>query len=208
MITANSCQEFLKALASAAPTPGGGGASALVGAMGMALGSMVGNLTLGKKQYQAVQEDLALILDRAAQIREELTVLVERDAAVFEPLAQAYRLPKNTPAERVTKEERLEKALKLACSVPLAIMRQALQAIELHAELAAKGSRIAVSDVGVGVLFCKSALLGAGLNVFINTRLMKDRDYAAKLNAETAAMLAEGAEKAERIYKDVEAMLK
>jgi formiminotetrahydrofolate cyclodeaminase len=208
MLTAKNCREFLEDLASAAPTPSGGGAAALVGAMGMALGGMVGNLTLGKQKYQDVQDDIARILDRAAQIRRELADLVERDAEVFEPLAQAYRMPKNTTAEQAIKAETLEKALKLACSVPLEIMRQALQAIDLHAELAVKGSRIVISDVGVGVLFCKSALQGAGLNVLINTKLMQDRVYAATLNVKTEAMLAEGAKKADRIYQEVEATLK
>jgi formiminotetrahydrofolate cyclodeaminase len=208
MLTAKNCREFLEDLASAAPTPGGGGASALVGAIGMALGSMVGNLTFGKKKYLDVQEDIARILDQAAQIRQELAELVERDAEVFEPLAQAYRLPKSTAAEQAIRAETLEKALKLACSVPLEIMYQAQQAIDLHAELVVKGSRIAISDVGVGVLFCKSALQGAALNVLINTKLMQDRVYAAALNTKTEAMLAEGAEKADRTYQEVEAALK
>ncbi len=95
----------------------------------------------------------------------------------------------------------MEKALKLACSVPFAIMQKAVAAMDLHAELAVKGTRIALSDVGVGVLFCKSALLGASLNVFINTKLMKDRAYAEEMNAGTEAMLVEGIAEADRIYK-------
>lgn len=94
--------------------------------------------------------------------------------------------------------------MRLACSVPLEIMHKAIQAMALHEELAQKGTKIAISDVGVGVLFCKSALMGASLNVFINTKLMKDRLYAEDVNQKAQAMLAEGMTKADRIYQAVE----
>ncbi len=208
MITDKSCMEFLNALASAAPVPGGGGASASVGATGVALGSMVANLTLGKKKYENVQDDIKRILSKAETLRNELAILIEKDAEVFEPLSKAYGLPKNTDEEKTFKEETMEKALKIACSVPFEIMEKALQAMELHEELATKGTKIAISDVGVGVLFCKSALMGASLNVFINTKLMKDRTFAENINKQVEAMLTDGITKADRIYKDVEASIK
>ena len=208
MITNKSCTEFLAELSSAAPVPGGGGASAMVGAMGVALGSMVANLTTGKKKYAGVQADIEVILGKAEVLRNELTLLVEKDAQVFEPLSKAYGLPKNTEEEKRIKEETLEKALRVACSVPLEIMQKAIQAMALHEELAQKGTRIAISDVGVGVLFCKSALLGASLNVYINTKLMKDRPYAEEVNRQVQAMLAEGTAKADKIYQAVEEAIK
>lgn len=208
MITNKNCKEFINILSSKEPVPGGGGASALVGAIGMALGSMVGNLTLGKKKYENFQEDIKIILDKAGKLQDELIMLVEKDAEVFEPLSKAYGLPKNTEEEKVKREETMENALKLACSVPLDIMRNALRSIELHEELSVKGTKIAISDVGVGVAFCKSALMGASLNVFINTKLMKDREYAQKLNKETEEMIMEGTGKADKIYNAIEEMLK
>ncbi|MGI6705086.1 MAG: cyclodeaminase/cyclohydrolase family protein [Clostridia bacterium] len=198
-----SCVEFVDMLASKAPVPGGGGASALCGALGMALGSMVGNLTLGKKKYQDVQEDIENILEKAQVLQKELLDLVEKDAEVFEPLSKAYGMPKNTEEERAEKDRVMEEALKLASSVPLEIMEKTIQAIELHEELAAKGTRLAISDVGVGVQFCKAALIGASLNVFINTKYMKDRETAQKLDDRTDKMLKEGIEKADRIYQQV-----
>ena len=204
MITNKSCMEFLAELSSAAPVPGGGGASAMVGAMGGALGSMVANLTLGKKKYASVQADIEIIVNKAEALRNELVLLVDKDAEVFEPLSKAYGLPKNTDEEKRVKQETLERALRLACSVPLEIMHKAIQAMALHEELAQKGTKIAISDVGVGVLFCKSALMGASLNVFINTKLMKDRLYAEDVNQKAQAMLTEGMTKADRIYQAVE----
>ena len=208
MMTEKSCIEFLNMLASGAPVPGGGGASAMVGALGMALGSMVGNLTLGKKKYEAVQEDIKTILAKAEALQKDLFALVEKDAEVFEPLSKAYGLPRNTEEEKKKRDEIMEGALRLACSVPLEIMEKSLEAIALHEELAVKGTRIAISDVGVGVLFCKSALMGASLNVFINTKMMKDREYAESINNRTEKMLAEGIERADRVYKEVESGIK
>ncbi len=208
MIIDRDCNEFLDILASSAPVPGGGGASAFAGAMGIALGSMVGNLTLGKKKYEAVQDDIKKILVKAEKLRSEFEVLVQRDADVFEPLSKAYGLPKSTDEEKKYKEEVMEKALKQACAVPLEIMEKALEAICLHGELAEKGTRIAISDVGVGVLFCKAALIGASLNVFINTKLMKDREYAESINKRAEEMIAEGSANADNIYSKVEAQIK
>jgi len=208
MITDDRCTDFLTVLASAAPVPGGGGASAFVGAMGTALGCMVANLTLGKKKYQDVQEDIQRIIKDAEALRAELTALVEKDAEVFEPLSKAYGLPKDTEEEQRHKAEVLERALKAASQVPYEIMERSMQAMELHAELAKKGTRIAVSDVGVGVQFCKAALMGASLNVYINTKLMKDRAYAEDLNRKVDAMLRQGMDTADRIYAEVEGSLK
>ena len=129
--------------------------------------------------------------------------LVEQDAEVFEPLSQAYGLPKNTEEEKLYKDRRMEECLKLACSVPVKIMEKAMDAIALHEELAEKGTKIALSDVGVGVLFCKSALMGASLNVFINTKLMKDRIYAAELNDGVEKMLAAAGKHADAVYEKV-----
>jgi formiminotetrahydrofolate cyclodeaminase len=208
MLTDKTCKEFVDILASKEPVPGGGGASALVGALGMALGSMVGNLTLGKKKYMDVQEDIKAILEKAETLQDELIILVKKDAEAFEPLSKAYGLPRNTIDEKRKRDEVMEEALKIACSTPMEIMEKSLETILLHEELAVKGTKIAISDVGVGVLFCKSALMGASLNVFINTKMMKDRDYADNINKKAEKMLEEGIRKADDVYRKVEKGIK
>ena len=208
MLTDKTCKEFVDILASKEPVPGGGGASALVGALGMALGSMVGNLTLGKKRYMDVQEDIKAILEKAETLQDELIILVKKDAEAFEPLSKAYGLPRNTIDEKRKRDEVMEEALKIACSTPMEIMEKSLETILLHEELAVKGTKIAISDVGVGVLFCKSALMGASLNVFINTKMMKDRGYADNINKKAEKMLEEGIRKADDVYRKVEKGIK
>ena len=204
----NSCTGFIDVLASKEPVPGGGGASALVGAIGMALGSMVGNLTLGKKKYADVQGDIQAILEKAQALQEDLKALVQKDADVFKPLSKAYGLPAETEAQKAEKARVLEEALKVACSAPVEIMEKTLACIDLHEELAQKGTRIAISDVGVGVACLKAALNGASLNVFINTNLMKDRPYAEAINEKAEQMIREGSLKADRIFEDVFAQIR
>ena len=202
-----SCREFVQVLASKAPVPGGGGASALVGAVGMALGHMVGSLTEGKKKYADVQEEIRSLNARAEVLQGELLALAQRDAEVFEPLSRAYGLPKETPEQQAEKDRIMEAALREACSVPLEIMRRTCEAIELMEEYAAKGSAIAISDAGVGAACCRAALEGASLNVFINTKAMKDRDYADRISREAEEMLAEYVSRAEAVFAAVKTRL-
>lgn len=193
------CTEFIDILATKAPVPGGGGASALVGAIGTALGSMVGDLTVGKKKYAAVEEDVIAIMTKAKALQQRFIDLVAADAEVFEPLSKAYGIPKDDP----DRADIMEKALVAACSVPLDIMHACCEAIELHEELAEKGSMIAISDVGVGVICCKSALMGASLNVYINTKSMANREYAEKTEAEADDMIQKYCLLADKVYSAV-----
>jgi methenyltetrahydrofolate cyclohydrolase len=203
-----SCNVFIEELSSKAPVPGGGGASAYVAALGMALGSMVGNLTLGKKKYAHVEEDIKVLLEKSEDVITNLKALVHKDAEVFYPLSQAYGLPKDTEEQKAAKEEALQKALIQATLVPLEIARYCLKAIDLHEEYAQKGTAIAISDVGVGVVFCKAALQGAKLNVLINTKIMKDQELKNKIEAELKEIEERGLAKADKIYSDVENLLK
>lgn len=196
-----SCEAFLEDLAGSAPAPGGGGAAALVGAAGAALGNMVGSLTVGKKKYAAVEADILILNRRAAALRKQLEGLVQADADAFTPLAAAYKLPKETPEQQAHKAAVLEAALEGACAVPLEIMSACCEGIALAAEYAEKGSVMAVSDAGCAALFCKAALQAAGLNVSINTRLMADKARAAALNAQADAMLAEFVPQADQIHE-------
>lgn len=202
------CNEFVEVLASKAPVPGGGGASALVGAIGTALGNMVGSLTVGKKKYADVEAEMYELKGKADALQKELLHLIERDAEVFEPLSKAYGMPRNTEEEKAEKARVMEIVLKDACSVPMEIMERCCEAIDLIEVFAAKGSALAISDAGVGATFCKAALEGASLNVFINTKSMKDREYADELNKKADEMLSVYTKKAEEIYQSVAARLR
>ena len=199
-----SCREFIDVLASKAPAPGGGGAAAFVGAIGMALGNMVGSLTVGKPKYADVEADIIELKAQADALQDKLLALVAADAEAFEPLSRAYGLPKETEEEKAHKAEVMEKCLHDACEVPLDIMRACCEAIDLHEQFAAKGTAIAISDVGCGVICCKAALKAASLNVFINTGSMKDLEHADACNREARTMLDEYCTKADEIFADVE----
>ena len=194
-----SVTEFTEALASKAAVPGGGGASALVGAIGIALGDMVGELTVGKKKYADVEEDVRALMVRAQELRVKLLDCVNKDAEAFEPLSRAYGIPKDDP----TRDTVMEKCLRDAAAAPLEILDLCCEAIELQQEFAAKGSVLAVSDAATGVVFCWSAMYGAAVNVKVNTKSMKDRDYAEKVNAHVDAQMAKYWPIAEKVYQDV-----
>ena len=201
------CDEFVTVLASKAPVPGGGGASALVGAVGTALGNMVGSLTVGKKKYADGEEEMWELKAKCDKLQAELLHLIERDAEVFEPLSKAYGMPRETEEEKAEKARVMEIVLKEACSVPMEIMEKCCEAIDVIVEFAAKGSALAISDAGVGVIFCKAALQGASLNVFINTKSMKNREYAEELNAKAEAMLAKYTVLADEVFAQVRGRL-
>ena len=177
---------FSQELASPAAVPGGGGASALAGAIGIALGDMVGELTVGKKKYADVEEEVRQLMVRAQALREKFLTLIDGDAEAFAPLAKAYGIPKDDP----NRDEIMENALKVACGVPMDIMRACGEALDIIGEFAAKGSKLAISDAGCGAILCKAAMQAASLNVFINTKSMKDRTCAQELEDEANALLA------------------
>lgn len=208
MMLEKKTTDFLEVLSSKEPIPGGGGASAAVGAFGAALGMMVTNLTVGKKKYADVEEEIIGIRSRLKEIRDRLVSLTDQDAEAFEPLSRAYGMPKDTEEERAEKERVMEQALYEASVVPLRIMETVSEAMKELEVLEEKGSRIAVSDVGVGILFAQAALEGASLNVFINTRLMKDKERAWKLNDRAKSLIEEGNARKEQVYKKVLEKLK
>ena len=195
--------QFTEALHSAAPVPGGGGASAVTGALGAALAGMVGNLTTGKKKYAAYEADIQEILKKAGKLWRELLDLAEKDAAAFEPLARAYGMPRNTPEESEERERVLQACLRGAVQAPLDMVRRIMEAVALHEELVVKGSAMMISDVGTGAALLRGALEGAAMNILVNTRLMSDRAYADELNMWTDQTVAEGIRRTEAIYRAV-----
>ena len=194
-----TCGAFLDALASKAPTPGGGGASALAGALGAALCTMVGNYTVGKKKYADVEEDVKALMAKAEDIRARLLAQVDADAAAFEPLSRAYAIPKDDPK----RGEVMERCLRDAAAAPMAILRLCCQAIDLHREMLDKGSVMMLSDVGTGVVLCRGALYGAALNVKVNTKSMADRAYAEAMNNQVDELVNRYWKVAEQVYEAV-----
>ena len=199
--TQNTCREFVEVLASSQPVPGGGGAAALVGAIGTALGNMVGSLTVGKKRYADVEEEIVALKAKCDELQKELLDQVPADAEGFEPLAKAYGIPKDDP----NRDEILENATKTACIVPVRIMELCCEGIKAAKIFAEKGSKLAVSDAGCGAVILKAALEAASLNVYINTKSLKDREYAEALNEKCEAMIGEYGEMADTVYGAVRA---
>ena len=200
-MTTKSCREFVAVLASNEPAPGGGGAAALVGAIGTALGNMVGSLTVGKKKYADVEAEIIALQKKCDALQKELLDQVEADEINFLPLAKAYGIPKDDPSRDTVMEE----ATIIACSTPVKIMElccEALDAIKIFAE---KGSRLAVSDAGCGAVIVKSALQAASLNVFINTKTLKNREVAEEMNAKCLSMLDIYGKLADEIFETVKA---
>lgn len=191
--------KFLAELASSAPTPGGGGAAALCGALGIALGNMVGSLTLGKKKYADVQEDITALNSRAEALRADFAALIDADAEAFAPLSRAYSIPKDAPG----RDEIMESALLRAAEPPIEIMRKCAEALDVIADYAAKGSALAISDAGCAAALCGAALQAAALNVRINTKSMKNRAAAEEIDAETDELLQKYSTIAQEIYKRV-----
>ena len=200
-MTLASCREFVTVLASDAPAPGGGGAAALVGAIGTALGNMVGSLTVGKKKYAAVEAEIIALKAKCDDLQKQLLDQVEADEVNFLPLAKAYGIPKDDP----NRDKVLEEATIIACSTPMHIMELCCEAIEAVSVFAAKGSRLAVSDAGCGAVCCKAALQAASLNVFINTKSLKNREVAEEMNAKANGMLDKYCAMADEIFASVRA---
>ena len=190
---------FTEDLAGKKAVPGGGGASALAGALGAALGSMVGELTLGKPKYAAVEEKMAALTARAKELSGALLALVDADAEAFAPLSRAYAIPKDDP----DRGRELERCLRIAAGPPLDMVRLCCEAIELMEGFAAMGSVLAVSDAATGAALCRGALYGAAVNVKVNTRSMADRAYAASVNGEVDRLTEEYGRRAEKVYADV-----
>ena len=200
-MTLETCRKFVEVLASDAPAPGGGGAAALVGAIGTALGNMVGSLTVGKKKYADVQDEIIALKAKCDDLQKQLLDQVEADEVNFLPLAKAYGIPKDDP----NRDKVMEEATIIACSTPIKIMELCCEALDCIKVFADKGSRLAVSDAGCGAVVCKAALQAASLNVFINTKTLKNRDVAEDMNRHANVMLNKYGQLADEIFTTVKA---
>lgn len=200
-------QTFISELATKAPTPGGGGASAYCGALASALASMVGNLTVGKKKYASVETQVEQALEELAELRAQLINLIDADAQAFEPLAASWKMPASTPEEQEIKRRATQAALVDACAVPLEIMGACAKVIVLCEFMAHNGSVMALSDAGVAALFAQAALEGASLNIIINVKSLEDEAVAADFMAKQRMLIEEFGNKARETYLFVRAQL-
>ncbi len=193
-------EQFLYQLGSKDPVPGGGGAAALGNAIGAALGQMVTNLTTGKKKFAQYESELQQSLHMLEKLKKVSLEFVEKDAKAFIPVAKAYSLPKNTEEEINYRNQFMEEALLGATIVPIEMMEVVLQVIIILERLAKIGSRLALSDIGVGIQFCRSALLSSAMNVFINTKMMSNKEKAKELEEKANTLIGEGTEKCDEIF--------
>jgi len=200
--------EFTLELSSKAPVPGGGGAAALVGALGAALGGMVANLTIGKPKYADVEDEIQELKVSAYRIQKDLLALIEKDAEVFAPLAGAYRMASGTDEEKAEKERVMQACLKQASLAPLEIMEKCAETLVLLEKFAEKGSVLAVSDAGCGAALSKAALQAAWLNVRINIRIIDDKKFTSEVEDKGLKLLEKSIPLADKIYSSVEDKLK
>jgi len=175
---------FLDTLASKSPTPGGGSAAALVGAMSAALLSMVGNLTIGKEKYLDVENDIKRLLEKSEKLRADFEELIEKDIEAFNQFMAVMKLPKETKEQKENRSREMQNALKDAANVPLEIARKSLEVLNICQEVAAKGNKNVISDAGVGAIVAEAAFESAILNVKINSGMIKDEKDKKDLNRE------------------------
>ncbi len=199
-------QPFLNQLAGGTPTPGGGSAAAAVGAMGAALVSMVCNLTLGKEKFADVEAQIKDTLAQSEALRTELTQLIDEDAAAFNTVMAAFRLPKTTEEEKATRSEAIQTATQKATITPLATARACAKVIELGQLATEKGNPNAISDVGAGVVFAQAGLKAAALNVLINLPSIKDEPFVSTHRAELDHILTKH-DLADQVYQSIKSKI-
>jgi len=193
--------QFLDELASSAPVPGGGSTAALTGALAAALVSMVGNLTVGKKRYANVEEEIKVLLDHSESLRRRLADLLESDTQVYGSLSKAYRLPRDREDEKAARTAAIQAALKEAEAVPMQIAGACVEVLDLCTPMAEKGTRLAVSDAGVAALLAEAGLRSAALNVLINLAYIKDEDFVRQEQAKLDGLLEGKAQLKEQVYE-------
>jgi len=208
MLIDKKVSNFLNELASNSPTPGGGSVAALAGALGAALISMVGNLTVGKKKYEDVEEDIKKIISSSEKLRYELSQLIEEDVKVFNNFMATYKMPKETEDEKKIRAEKMQESLIEAAKVPLRVAYKCLDILSLSKEVAEKGNINVVSDAGVAALMAEAALESAILNVKINLKMIKDEKTKEELSSSIQELLLKEKGQKEKVLEIVEEKMK
>ncbi len=207
MLAEKTITGFMDELASSAPAPGGGSVAALAGAMGAALVSMVCNLTIGKKKYADVEEEIKAILEQSEALRRELLALLEEDVAAYTRVSEAMKMPRETEEQKAIREKALEEALKQATEVPLRVAEVCVRVMDLCRPVAEKGNVNAVSDAGVAVVMAEAGLRSAALNVLINLGWLKDEAFRKEAQARLDRLLEGKLQLREEIYELVKSKL-
>lgn len=198
-----SLEKFSAEVAAKKSMPGGGSVAAYAAALSSSLASMVGNFTIGKKKYIQYDEDIKRILEEAETLENEALKLVDDDVKAFLPLADAYKMPSDTDEEKELKNEVMQRCLKEAATVPLNLMKLCEKILELHEELLEKGSKMLISDVGVGVTMLKSAVMSAKLNVLINIEYIDDLNFVDEYLGEMNRIEKKVGSRCDYIYDEV-----
>lgn len=175
-------KQFLEKTANNEPVPGGGSISALHGAVAAALTEMLANITIGKKNYSAVEETMKLNATKASALRTKFLTDIDRDAEAYNLVFQAFRLPKDTDEQKVLRSEKIQEATKVAALVPMEVAERAFELLDLISETTRKGSKNAITDGCVAMMTCRTAVLGALLNVRINLASIKDERFVKELS--------------------------
>lgn len=195
--------EFSAEVAAKKSMPGGGSVAAYSASLASALASMVGNFTIGKKKYEKYDEDLKEILDKAKKYEEIALSLVDKDVQVFLPLADVYKMPENTDVEKLEKKKKMEFCLKNAASVPMETLELSSKIINLHLDLLEKGSKMLISDVGVGVAMIKATVMSAKINILVNVKFIEDREFVKDYISKMELLSNDIFEKCDLIYNSV-----
>ncbi len=199
--------DFLAELGSAEPVPGGGSVAALGGALGASLVAMVCRLTIGKKGYEAVSDELSTILPRADALQAELRELMQTDIDAFAHVMDAYKLPQETDAQKTARTRSIQDALKHASDVPLRVAELCAEVLTLTRGVVEKGNKNAASDAGVGALMAEAGLRGAAFNVSINLGAIKDAAFVDDRRARVAKLMAAADQSQREILSMVEARM-
>jgi len=199
-VVQSSVEKFLDDLASGQPTPGGGSAAALSGAMGAALVSMVCNVTLGKAGCEGAAAEMRAVLEESERLRARLTAMVAADIAAFDSIMAAYKLPKQSDADKAVRAAAIQSGLRRATETPLDIARACAEVVALARRAGEHGYLNVISDAGVAVLEAYTGLRSAALNVYINVPALKERPFAEQALAEVQKLLAFGAAETEAVY--------
>ena len=184
MLTNQKISVFLEKTAAGTPVPGGGSVSALSGALGAGLAEMVANLTIAKKGYETVENEMKEIAETLQNLREKLVTEVDKDSNAYKDVLTAFKLPKDTQEEKEQRAEAIQDAMKNAARVPLGVANDALQVMDLAEKAIRNGNRNAVSDGAVGTMLARTAVLGALFNVKINLASVKDKAFVEEMMRE------------------------
>ncbi len=184
MLTNQKITDFLQKTAAGTPVPGGGSISALSAALGAGLTEMVANLTIAKKGYEAVENQMQEVAQTVQNLRKKLVTEVDKDSNAYKDVLAAFKLPKTTEDEKEQRTQAIQNAMKNAARVPLGVAYDALQVMDLAEKVIRNGNRNAVSDGAVGTMMARTAVLGALFNVKINLASVKDRVFVEEMMGE------------------------